>query len=93
MRLTPQDRSRLWLVTFFAGMLALLGLAAWWWTSASEPQRGDVKPSAPVATAPLVDPIAAAVQQAERAPRLPYVPPPKKRNAGLPEAIRRVLSG
>lgn len=41
---------------------------------------------------PLVDPIAAAVQQAERAPRLPFVPPPRKRNAGLPEAIRRVLS-
>lgn len=42
---------------------------------------------------PLVDPIAAAVQQAERALRLPFVPPPKKRNAGLPEAIRRLLSG
>ena len=42
---------------------------------------------------PLVDPIAAAVQQAEGALRLPFVPPPKKPNAGLPEAIRRVLSG
>ena len=42
---------------------------------------------------PLVDPIAAAVHQAERAPRPAFVPPPKKRNAGLPEAIRRVLSG
>jgi len=41
---------------------------------------------------PLVDPIAAAVQQAERAPRPAFVPPPKKRNAGLPEALRRLLS-
>ena len=41
---------------------------------------------------PLVDPIAAAVQQAERAPRPAFVAPPKKRNAGLPEALRRVLS-
>ena len=41
---------------------------------------------------PLVDPIAAAVQQAERAPRPAFVAPPKKRNAGLPEALRRLLS-
>ena len=41
---------------------------------------------------PLVDPIAAAVRQAERAPRPAFVAPPKKRNAGLPEALRRVLS-
>ncbi|HET7671982.1 MAG TPA: aspartate/glutamate racemase family protein [Burkholderiales bacterium] len=42
---------------------------------------------------PLVDPIAAAVQQAERAPRPAFVAPPKKRNSGLPEAVRRLLSG
>ena len=42
---------------------------------------------------PLVDPIAAAVQQAERAPRPAFVAPPKKRNTGLPEALRRLLSG
>jgi Asp/Glu/hydantoin racemase len=41
---------------------------------------------------PLVDPIAAAVRQAERAPRAAFVAPPKKANAGLPEAIRRLLS-
>ncbi|HUQ76286.1 MAG TPA: aspartate/glutamate racemase family protein [Burkholderiales bacterium] len=41
---------------------------------------------------PLVDPIAAAVRQAERAPRSAFVAPPKKANAGLPEAIRRLLS-
>ena len=42
---------------------------------------------------PLVDPIAAAVQQAERAPRPAFVAPPRKRNSGLPEAVRRLLSG
>lgn len=42
---------------------------------------------------PLVDPIAAAVQQAERAPLPAFVAPPKKRNSGLPEAVRRLLSG
>jgi allantoin racemase len=42
---------------------------------------------------PLVDPIAAAIQQAERAPRRAFIAPPRKANAGLPEAIRRVLSG
>ena len=41
---------------------------------------------------PLVDPIAAAVQQAERAPRPAFVAPPKKRNAGLPAALHRLLS-
>ena len=41
---------------------------------------------------PLVDPIAAAVQEAERAPRPAFVPPPKKRNAGLPQALQRILS-
>lgn len=41
---------------------------------------------------PLVDPIAAAVEQAERAPRPAFVPPPKKRNEGLPEALKRLLS-
>jgi Asp/Glu/hydantoin racemase len=41
---------------------------------------------------PLVDPIAAAVWQAERAPRTPRTAPPRKANAGLPEAIRRLLS-
>jgi Asp/Glu/hydantoin racemase len=41
---------------------------------------------------PLVDPIAAAVLQAQRAQRAVFVPPPKKANAGLPEAIRRLLS-
>jgi allantoin racemase len=41
---------------------------------------------------PLVDPIAAAIQQAENAPRAPYAAPPRKANAGLPEAIRRLLS-
>ena len=41
---------------------------------------------------PLVDPIAAAVQQAERAPRPAFVAPPKKRNIGLPEALQRLLS-
>jgi allantoin racemase len=43
-------------------------------------------------TVPLVDPIAAAVRQAEHAPRAAFVAPPKKANAGLPEAIRRLLS-
>lgn len=41
---------------------------------------------------PLVDPIAAAVRQAERAPRPAFVAPPKKRNAGLPDALRRLLA-
>ncbi len=41
---------------------------------------------------PLVDPIAAALRQAERAPRAAFVAPPKKANSGLPEAIRRLLS-
>jgi allantoin racemase len=41
---------------------------------------------------PLVDPIAAAVREAERAPRPAFVPPPRKRNAGLPESLRRLLS-
>lgn len=42
---------------------------------------------------PLVDPIAAAVRQAESARRAPYIAPPRKANAGLPDAIRRLLSG
>jgi Asp/Glu/hydantoin racemase len=42
---------------------------------------------------PVVDPIAAAVRQAESARRAPYVAPPRKPNAGLPDAIRRLLSG
>jgi allantoin racemase len=41
---------------------------------------------------PLVDPIAAAVGQAESARRAPHVAPPRKPNAGLPDAIRRLLS-
>lgn len=41
---------------------------------------------------PLVDPIAAAVRQAETAPRPPTVARPRKANAGLPEAIRRILA-
>jgi Asp/Glu/hydantoin racemase len=42
---------------------------------------------------PLVDPIAAAVQQAETAPRQAFRPPPRKPNAGLPEPLRRLLGG
>lgn len=41
---------------------------------------------------PLVDPIAAAVRQAESAPRPARVAPPRKASAGLPEAIRRILA-
>ena len=40
---------------------------------------------------PLVDPIAAAVKQAESARSAGFTPPPRKANAGLPEAIRRLL--
>lgn len=40
---------------------------------------------------PLVDPIAAAVKQAESAESPGFTPPPRKANAGLPEAIRRLL--
>ena len=40
---------------------------------------------------PLVDPIAAAVKQAESAQSPGFTPPPRKANAGLPEAIRRLL--
>ena len=40
---------------------------------------------------PLVDPIAAAVKQAENARSPGFTPPPHKANAGLPEAIRRLL--
>jgi allantoin racemase len=47
----------------------------------------------PAPSAPLVDPIGAAVQHAERAPRPAFVAPPKKRNSGLPDAVRRLLSG
>lgn len=42
---------------------------------------------------PLIDPIAAAVHQAETSRRAPFVAPPRKENAGLPAAIRRLLSG
>jgi Asp/Glu/hydantoin racemase len=41
---------------------------------------------------PLVDPIAAAVRQAQIAPRPRREAPPRKASAGLPEAIRRILS-
>ena len=41
---------------------------------------------------PLVDPIAAAVRQAETAPRTPRKAPSRKASAGLPEAIRRILA-
>ena len=40
---------------------------------------------------PLVDPICAAVKQAETARSAGFTPPPRKANAGLPEAIRRLL--
>ena len=42
---------------------------------------------------PLVDPIAAAVKQAEAARRPAFTPPPRKPNAGLPEPLRRLLGG
>lgn len=46
---------------------------------------------------PLVDPIAAAVKQAQSAPAGPrsssFTPPPRKENAGLPEPLRRLLGG
>jgi Asp/Glu/hydantoin racemase len=42
---------------------------------------------------PLVDPIAAAVKQAEGARIGRFTPPPRKDNAGLPEPIRRLLEG
>jgi allantoin racemase len=40
---------------------------------------------------PLVDPIAAAVRQAETARAGSFTPPPRKANAGLPESLRRLL--
>jgi Asp/Glu/hydantoin racemase len=42
---------------------------------------------------PLVDPIAAAVMQAETARAGAFTPPPAKANAGLPEPLRRLLAG
>ena len=42
---------------------------------------------------PLVDPIAAAVRQAETARSGNFTPPPRKANAGLPESLRRLLGG
>lgn len=42
---------------------------------------------------PLVDPIAAAVRQAEAARRPAFTSPPRKPNAGLPEPLRRLLGG
>jgi Asp/Glu/hydantoin racemase len=40
---------------------------------------------------PLVDPIASAVRQAEEARARPFTPPSRKANAGLPDALRRLL--
>lgn len=40
---------------------------------------------------PLVDPIAAAVKQAESRSRSAFVPPPRKPSCGLPEPLRRLL--
>lgn len=42
---------------------------------------------------PLVDPIAAAVRQAETACAGNFKPPTRKANAGLPEPLRRLLGG
>ena len=42
---------------------------------------------------PLVDPIAAAVRQAETACAGNFTSPPRKANAGLPEPLRRLLGG
>ena len=42
---------------------------------------------------PLVDPIAAAVKQAQVARAGAFTPPPAKANAGLPAPLRRLLAG
>jgi allantoin racemase len=62
---------------------------------AGAPLAGLARNLAGTLAVPVVDPIAAAVRQAEAlaaAPRAaPFVPQPAKANAGLPESIRRLL--
>lgn len=65
MKQQEEARARLWLTVFFAGIIALIALAAWWWFSPSQRTASALPASsAPPATVvaapvvPSVDPIA-----------------------------------